>query len=110
MATPYPEPIDDEGNINVHADGAFPGAPFMIRENGAVIDASAIPLYFEIPSIGFRRVLSAHPTDAKARLIPALTKAECANVPMTGAPWVIFDETSGQAIDVFGARFNRYRS
>lgn len=108
MTNPYPDVIDDEGTLAIHADGAFAGAPVFIREGGVIADLAAVPLYFEIPAIGFRRALSTHPTDPKGRMIPALTKAECAAIA-DGMRWVIFDETSGQPIDLFGSTFRRYR-
>ena len=108
MTTPYPEPLDDDGNINVHALGSFAGAPFAVREDGRIVDISATPLFFEIPVINFRRAFAPHPTDAKARWFPPMTKAECAAVPMDGAAYVIFDETGGGRADLFGALFMRY--
>lgn len=108
MALAYPDPLDDEGNINVHETGALAGLGFSIRENGRVIDASAMPLFFEVPEVAFRKALAAHPTDAKARWL-SLTKAECAGIPLAGAKYVIFDETGGQPVDLMKGEFRRYR-
>lgn len=107
MAIQYPEPLGDDGNIHIHAAGSFVGAPFMMREAGKVIDISVMPLFFEIPAINFRRAFTAHPTDAKARWMPAMTKAECANIA-DGMAYIIFDESSGQPVDIFGGKVRRY--
>ncbi len=108
MTTTYPDVIDDDGTLAIHSDGAFAGAPVFVREGGVIADLSGTPLFFEIPALGFRRALAVHPTDTKGRWIPALTKAECAPIP-DGARWVIFDESSGQPVDLFGASIRRYR-
>jgi hypothetical protein len=108
MAIHYPDVIEEDGSLAIHSDGAFAGAPLFVREGGVITDLSTTPLFFEIPAIGFRRVLAAHPTDTKGRWIPALTKAECASIP-NGAKWVIFDESSGQPVDLYGATIRRYR-
>jgi hypothetical protein len=109
MALSYPEPLDDEGNIHIHVGGAFAGHPFAMRHaGGKVIDISGTPLFFEVPAAGLRKALTAHPSDPKARWIPALTKAECASIP-EGAAYVIFNEESGQPIPEFGAKVKKYQ-
>ncbi len=109
MAKPYPDPIDLDGNINVHMLGGFGGAPVQIREGGRVINISALLLFFEIPQIGFRRALGSHPTDSMARMLPKMTAAECAAIPESGANYIIWDETGGERLDLWGGRFQRYQ-
>lgn len=108
MATTYPEPLDDEGNLWIHADGAFAGVPFLVRDAGRVIDISAAALFLEIPTASLRKAFSVHSADAKARWLPALTKAECDTIP-DGAAYVVWDETGGGRIDLFGAKVRRYQ-
>jgi hypothetical protein len=107
MATPYPEALDDQGNIHIRLDGSFAGAPFLMRDAGRVIDISGTPLFFEIPALGFRRAFATHPADAKARWFPALTKVECDAIS-DGMAYVIWDESGGNRLDVFGAKIRRY--
>jgi hypothetical protein len=109
MPLNYPEPMDDEGNIYIHVHGAFAGHPFAMRQaGGKVIDISATPLFFEVPATGFRRALALHPSDPKARWIPALTKAECSLIPH-GSTYIIFNEESGQPIPEFGAIIRKHQ-
>jgi hypothetical protein len=108
MSTAYPEPLDDDGNLWIHADGAFAGAPFMMRDAGRVIDLSQSALFLEITAAGVRKAFAVHPSDSKARWLPALTQAECAPIA-DGAAYVIWDETGGGRIDLFGAKVRRYQ-
>jgi hypothetical protein len=106
MATPYPEPLDDEGNLWIHEQGSFAGAPFLMRDAGKIIDISGTPLFFEVA--GIRKAFTAHPTDAKGRWFPALTVLECESIP-DGARYVIWDESDGGKIPVFGAKLRRFQ-
>lgn len=105
----YPELIDDDLTINVHKLGGFPGLPFAIREGGGEADISATPIYFEIPSIAFRRALDPHPTNPRRRMLPKMTPAECAAVPADGALYVVWDESDATCkVDLISGRFERY--
>lgn len=109
MPLSYPEPIDEEGNSWIHAQGGFAGAPFLMRTpNGRVIDISAAPLFLEIASANLRKAFTAHPSDTKGRWIPAITQAEATAIK-DAAAYVIWDETGGSRVDLFGAKVRRYQ-
>ena len=105
----YPELIDDERTIRIRIGSGFPGLPFSIRDNGASPEIAAAALFFEIPSIDFRRALAAHPGDARKRMLPKMTRTECEAIPAAGVAYVVWDETdANHRVDLFGGRIERY--
>lgn len=107
MSLSPPEPFDDAGMINVHARGSFVGANFEVVETnqatGAVIDLSAVPLFFEIDAIDLRKSLPANPEDTRGRLFPDITSVEVAELaalsPATKA-WEVWDESGGHHVPI----------
>ncbi len=104
----YPEPLDDDGTINVHAEAGLAGIPIRLRENGRVIDISATPIWFEVSAVSFAKLLAAHPTVATDRQL-SLTAAEAAAIP-DGARWVLLDKTApATPVELMFGRVRKYQ-
>jgi hypothetical protein len=111
MSLSAPEPIDDDGVINVHARGSFIGANFEVNETdaatGALINLRDVPLYFEIDAIALRKSLPLNPQDPNGRLMPDLSVAELATLS-NEARWEVWDESGGHRTVIMHGKIRKY--
>ena len=88
-----PPLVNDQGNINVHIhEGGV--IPILLQDNdGNELDASSLPLFFEIVSVHphFRKALDPDPNNPEGRLL-SLSPEELVNIPH-GASFCLADES-----------------
>ena len=113
MTLSAPEQIDEDGVINVHARGSFVGANIPVREKdqstGAIIDLSAVPLFFEIHSLDLRKALPADPTNPKGRLLPNFSVEELAPLALgLASAWELWDESGGHRVVMMRGTIRTY--